>query len=323
MKKSILLLIMSINSIMLHAQFPYLPGSSGNGSFMKYSGTALNYDFGSSRIGFLYSLQKDVQPNNNGTYGFPDTKLFSVNFGAAVNENTFTLYENGLKPGLDLSVGYSRTFESSREDSTCDNVSKQVFIRLVAQSKALKFLDDSTTPYTKNDNTNLDVGLNFGYSRLKEKPKEANGESYISVGGFAGYSFNSSGSLKEQDTYEQVSTSGSISIVKSEKRFIGKATDIFTTKIFFDWGKKLKSLNDQKYPASKANQKALYFLFRAAPEFPEVKSVKWNAFTGISINQYTNIVLGAILFEFSDFTNNAFKDSFAVRLYVGVPIKFK
>jgi hypothetical protein len=318
--KIIITFLLCLSALVVQAQFPYIPGKTGNGSFGRYYGGGLSYDFGASRAGFAYSSNTD-KLSNNGVYGYPDFTTFTINAGAAVNQNTFTLYQNGLKPGGDISLDFAKTWESTRNDSLDDVNSKQYFFRVVLQTKELKFLDTVATAYASISRTAVDIGLNTGYTYRSQRVKEANARTYFSAGIFFGYSFNQSGSFKEKEIESILATNGSTRIIDSEKRYIGAPSNILTGKVFIDWGKRLWKMNDAKYPATDVHQKAVYLLARFHPEFPEFNISKWNAVLGVSINQYTNFVLGAVMFEFAEVGNNSFKDAFTARLYVGVPLK--
>ena len=72
-----------------------------------------------------------------------------------------------------------------------------------------------------------------------------------------------------------------------------------------------------------SNPTALYVIGRIHPELIGSGPLKYNALVGLTLAQHTNDVVGGLLFEFNDFTNQSFDKLFSVALYAGIPITLK
>lgn len=318
---TILVLMLSMDAF---AQFPYVAGKEGNGS-LYYGGTQglINYDFGASRLGFNYSSYQQRKGYIGCSDIYKKYKTVGVNLGFAANENTFVVFSEDFKPGVDLSIDLLwGNGKCSIPNSDSVLTTSRVFARLVASSKQISYLDTLLTTKQAFERTNWDLGVNFGKSWGKAIRRRHNMPWFASVGAYVGYSFGDEGILKEKNVTSMIGTPHNGSVVQETgKKFIGSPSNHFIGKIFLDGGRKLTDLFSSQDKTKSTT--ALYLIGRIHPELQGKDQIKLNSLIGLTINNYTNVVVGGLLLEFNDMTNQSFDKVFSVRLYAGIPISLK
>lgn len=247
MRFCVILLLTVLVSKTAYSQFPYVAGKDGNGTF--YTGETvglINYDFGSSRIGFSRTEFHQIE-YSEGSSGFPKYWNWNVNLGLAANENTFVVFSEDFKPGFDFSFDFLRGSDIGIKEKKYDIRSTNYYLRFISQSKQLKYLDTLLVGEAASyDKTKWDVGINFGASWTPEKEGVENSRWYFSLGGYAGYSFRNEGELKEMEVQSISGTSGSYLIKETEKRYVGSPENVAVVKLFVDYGFRIVDLYNKK-----------------------------------------------------------------------------
>lgn len=330
MKSIISLLVVSFLSFDVLAQFPYVAGKEGNGSlFFGGTGRLVNYDFGESRIGFGYSHYHQRDSSRDKDYIgcskiYKKYRTIGTNVGFAANENTFIVFSEDFKPGVDFSLDFLWG-NGKCDDPKSDSVltTSRFFARLVVSSKQISYLDTLLAQdKSAFEKTKWDVGVNIGHSWGKAIRRRDNMPWFASIGLYLGYSFRDQGILKEKNVQSMIGTPHGGNIIEdTEKRFIGSPKDHLIGKVFIDGGRKLTDLFSSEDKAKSTS--ALYLIGRIHPELQGADQFKLNGMVGLTLNSYTSVVVGGILLQFDDVTNQSFDKIFSVRLYAGIPINLK
>jgi hypothetical protein len=341
-KSCLVLYLLCCFCFVASAQFPFKKGKESTIVIPSISGTktirsqakTLNIDLSDSRFGFSYTTQKiDTGMTPPPPNQFDDKIISNLNMGFALNENSFSLYDETLKPGVDfdwtiMKLKYNPIDMEEQTMSYTSFVAKPfVELKNVKNAEVI----NSGQLKVNDDNLKADIGISLGHNWYKETTTF--GVKHVfSLYSTSGFSFNNEEDLKEKNVVDlsqkYVNAAGDTLIVQSGKKYyIGELENKFFTRITLDAAFMLTTLRESEVGEKKYSNANLFLLCRGAAEYSSASKPKYNFFIGPSITRFSRQVIGSLLFELNDIGSlnykNDLKDVLKINLYFGIPIPFK
>ena len=343
-KSRLIILLLCFAGLVSHAQFPFkkgkestivIPSISGQNLHTINSQTkTINIDLSDSRFGFSHTKQKiDTAHPPASADQFYNKIIRNINVGFALNENSFALYDETLKPGVDfdwtvMKLKYDKV-DTGRQTMKYTSFVFKPFVEMKNIKNA-----EVTGPgrlRVNDDNVKGDIGISLGHNWYNETTTFGV-KRVLSLYATPGFSFNNEEDLKEKDVIDlsqkYLNEKGDTLVVQSGKKYyIGELENKFFSLITFDAAFMLTTLKESEIGKKTYSNANLFLLCRGAAEYSSASKPKYNFFIGPSITRYSRQVIGSLLFELRDIgslnDDNSLKDLLKINLYFGIPIPFK
>lgn len=322
----IVFLLLAMFPEKLMAQYPFQSSAEMSGVINNYEGVGVNYDFSTSRMGLNVRADSSFMPirTNIGKTIYADYTI-----GAALNKNTFTLFDDTFKPGVDASIGVSDWVQKNSKSSL--KIYTMNMMRVSFENSKVDFaLEDTVASVVKKNDAVKNV-FAFTLGKNWQWAENSRGVLFgVALSFTVGQRINDDTGLSTRQycTYEVngVNADGSSAFITncSDVKF-GKLQNqrFFSPRI--DMYRRIATVSgDDDLP--EYHQKAIYLLGSYIAEHAtKVGGVQHKLIGGFSMVKYSEDVIGALLFELEDFTDDekSFEDKLAVRFYLGIPLSLK
>jgi hypothetical protein len=330
MKKPFLLIVTILFPfISIWAQYPYSSSTQNSGIINLDEYQGLNYEFTSSRLGF--NFRKDTtfmdRPSEDPD-GHADKRFIDFTVGAALNESTFALFEQNFKPGIDLGLTVASDQEVYTDDQKHQYRIKAV--RLAYENKWVDFAFEDIPSQTvvKDDAVKHVLSLAFGLNWF-QADQDKGIEHGISGSLSLGRKWNDEAGLstREYCTYEAngVDKAGNPAFISNCKKVkFGELQDNWFIAPRIDVTRRIAALDADRADGETYHNPALYLLGTFLVEVVG-DDVQPTFIGGLSMTQYSQNIIAALLFECNDFTSDkkSFEEIFAIKFYLGVPLVYK
>ena len=329
--KFILLTCLSVICAYSFAQLSSIDSEAGSGKLYEDSSqtstTVLDYDISKTEVGisFNWNNRKPVKgclPNRN---------IWSLKPTIALNEQTFTLFDGTLKPGLGIKAGF--TNKKYCKKSNRISGFNRFILQINFDSKLVKngvVIGDTLLETNKKWGSNLQ--LNFGWGHVHEVPDPKNKKQsrYSWSVGFniiPGYDFNSTSHIEEalfcKTTGSRLfkeSDSSYYNRMECSKLYNGNFRNSAYVTLAGIFKKKIKSFEKSE------NDNYLDLIIIPKVTIKENNWPRYDIAAGFGFNKFPRTVTTTLLFEMQNFgtlafsKNTDFSDVFSVNLYFGIPL---
>lgn len=330
--KTLLLLILVLNTSLIFSQLSSIDSEKGSGKLYEDSGrnltTVLDYDISKSEIGFSANWNKKTPMDRC----LNSRSVWSIEPTIALNEQTFTIFNGGLKPGFGLNGGYTNLKYCDKSNNRISGFNRFV-LHFSYKSTLIKnavVIGDTLLETNKKWGQSLNLNIGWGHVHEVPDPNNNNQSRYSWSIGFnimPGYDLNSASHLDEAlfckttgNRLFKESDSSYYNRMECNELFDGefKNTAFVTFATIFK--KKIKSLDD--------SQDDNYIDLIIIPKLTVKQSnlPRYDLAMGFGFNKFPRTVTSTLLFEAQNFGTLWFKegtklsDVFSANLYFGIPL---